>query len=326
VDESLAFFAAMHDGRAAVDDRERFLSADLRLDITSRLSACARRARVSLPRSPGVDALWRRSAACAPGRRTQVGPDRHHVCTRRAHGRLHARDTSRLLAWSAAARCRQHVVVVEHDVDVIAAADYVIEIGPGAGPDGGARHRNRDAGGPGVERRLQNGPASPGAAGAAERARGGCFHRLQRARRGGSQPQGLDVEVPAGGLVVVTGVSGSGKSSLVFDVIASGLERMLRAGVASALHAPDGNALILRGPRGRGCRRAATVSPSPWSHTAALVGCFDAIPRGVCRLAGSESPRPAQAGLRRIRPGGRCDACEGRGQTRVSMDFLRTCG
>jgi excinuclease ABC subunit A len=123
--------------------------------------------------------------------------------------------------------------------------------------------------------------------------------------------------------VAVTGVSGSGKSSLVFDVIAPSLERALSAGAAPAPAAVNCGALTLRDAfQSIAAVGPATLSSSPWSNAATLVGCFDAI-----RAVFAASPQAIALGLRKqdfstSGPGGRCDACEGRGQTRVSMDFL----
>ncbi len=133
----------------------------------------------------------------------------------------------------------------------------------------------------------------------------------------------LDVDVPAGGLVAVTGVSGSGKSSLVFDVIAPSLERALSSGAGQVQAAVNCEALVLHaGFRSAVAVGAAPVSSSPWSNAATQVGCFDAI-----RAVFAATPGATAVGLRKqdfsaASPGGRCEACEGRGETRVSMDFL----
>jgi excinuclease ABC subunit A len=238
---------------------------------------------------------------------------------------LHARDTSRLLGLVCGLRdAGNTVVVVEHDLDVIAAADHVIEIGPGAGPHGGrvivtgapadvASCPDSRTGSHLQARLAARSHAPRRALSPGITVRGAAVHNLR----------GLDVELPAGGLVAVTGVSGSGKSSLVFDVIAPSLERALPAGAAPASAAVNCGALILRDAfQSVAAVGSATLSSSPWSNAATLVGCFDAV-----RAAFAASPQATALGLRKqdfstSGPGGRCDACEGRGLTRVSMDFL----
>ncbi|MBK6403750.1 MAG: hypothetical protein IPF66_01160 [Holophagales bacterium] len=156
---------------------------------------------------------------------------------------LHPRDTARLAAvlrnLSAAGNA---VVVVEHDPDLVAAADHVVELGPGAGPDGG---RIVASGSPatleadpstytgrllftyGLPRR----PWRPSPRGVT--IRGATRNTLKD----------IDVEIPAGGLVVVAGVSGSGKSTLVLEVLAPSLRAAMRGAApvgcrALELHAP----------------------------------------------------------------------------------------
>ncbi|MCU0251849.1 MAG: excinuclease ABC subunit UvrA [Vicinamibacterales bacterium] len=326
VDESLAFFAGVDDGRAAVDDRDRFLSADLGLDIISRLSSL---------RDAGLGylALGRSASTLSGGeaQRVRLAAELRSGLTGITYvldeptAGLHVRDTSRLLGLLCGLRdAGNTVVVVEHDLDVIAAADHVIEIGPGAGPHGGrvivsgapadvascAASRT----GPHLQARLAPHAHAPRRAlSPGITVCGAAVHNLS----------GLDVEVPAGGLVVVTGVSGSGKSSLVFDVIAPSLERALSAGAAPASAAVNCGALVLRDAfQSIAAVGSAPLSSSPWSNAATLVGCFDAI-----RAVFAASPQATSLGLRKqdfstSGPGGRCDACEGRGQTRVGMDFL----
>ena len=326
VDESLAFFAAVHDGRSGDDDRGRFLSADLRIDVASRLSSLrdAGLGYLSLDRPAstlsGGEAQRVRLAAELRSGLTGIT----YVLDEPTAG-LHARDTSRLLGLVGGLRdAGNTVVLVEHDLDVIASADHVIEIGPGAGPHGGrvvaagapadvasradsktGRHlrARREARVNAGRRTLSSGLSI----------RGAWVHNLRD----------LDVDVPAGGLVAVTGVSGSGKSSLVFDVLAPTLERALPAGTLPAGAAVNCNAIVLHEPfRAVAAVGAAPVSSSPWANAATQVGCFDAI-----RSVFAASPGARALGLRKpdfstSGPGGRCETCEGRGQTRVSMDFL----
>jgi excinuclease ABC subunit A len=326
VDESLAFFAGVEDGPEAVGDRARTLSADLRADVASRLSSL---------RDAGLGylALDRPASTLSGGeaQRVRLAAELRSGLTGITYvldeptAGLHPRDTRRLVGLVQGLRdAGNTIVVVEHDVDVIGAADHVIEIGPGAGPHGG---RVIAAGAPADVASCAGSRTGPHL-----RARqAGRWHGARRPLEAGITVRGaaihnlagLDVEVPAGGLVAVTGVSGSGKSSLVFDVIVPALERALPPNAGRSVAAAHCDACI---PHERiqavAAVGAVPVAASPWSNAVTHLGCFDAI-RGVFAAA----PAAKALGLRKqdfstSRPGGRCEACEGRGQTRVSMDFL----
>ena len=326
VDESLEFFGGIPDNRAVGSDRSGSLDADLRLDIVSRLAGLrdAGLGYLGLDRAAstlsGGEAQRVRLAAALRSGLTGVT----YVLDEPTAG-LHARDTRRLLGLVGELRdAGNTVVVVEHDLDVIAAADHVIEIGPGAGPHGG---RVVVTGSPAVAascaasktgrhlqaRRAASRHATRRALLPGISVRGAAAHNLR----------GLDVDVASGGLVAVTGVSGSGKSSLVFDVIAPSLEAALSSRAASSAPAINCDAFLMREPfRSMVVVGAAPATASPWSNAVTHVGCFDAI-----RALFAAAPDAKALGLRKqdfstSGPGGRCEACEGRGQTRVSMDFL----
>ena len=114
----------------------------------------------------------------------------------------------------------------------------------------------------------------------------------------------LDVEIPGGGLVAVTGVSGSGKSSLVFDVLAPSVSRVAdRAGGPApapvncrACTVDDGIRRVIN------VQLAGAVS-SPWSTVATETGVFDSHPRCVCRHRRGSRARAAEGGLRDDRLG-----------------------
>jgi excinuclease ABC subunit A len=133
---------------------------------------------------------------------------------------------------------------------------------------------------------------------------------------------GLDLDVPAGGLVAITGVSGSGKSSLAFDVIGPSVEAVIEANGRPA--APVGcSALLLAEPFQRVVAVAALAAgASPWGSPASVVGLFDPIRDLFAATAEARARGLKKAHFSTANPGGRCEACEGRGQTRISMDFL----
>jgi len=237
---------------------------------------------------------------------------------------LHASDNARLI------RILEHlrdsgntVVVVEHDEAMIRAADYVVDLGPGAGPQGGqvtfqgsvadmlgsstsvtARYLS------GQEERMPPHARLPSADGWLK-VRSAAVHNLKR----------MDVAIPLQRLVCVAGVSGSGKSSLVHDVIHCGVAAGLRGGkhpVPGACAGIEGIAQLNKlieidqSPIGR----------SPRSNPVTYTGAFDPIRKLFAATPGARV-RGYDAGRFSFnRKGGRCEACEGDGQIRLEMHFL----
>jgi len=203
---------------------------------------------------------------------------------------------------------------VEHDPDVIAAADHVMDIGPGAGRDGGRivaegtpediRKNPESPTGRRLAARITEPPPLPGCPGPGVRITGAKAHNLK----------GIDVAFPSGALTAVTGVSGSGKSSLVFDVLFASARVGGPAACASIEGLDRFDRVIAIGqgfPEG-GSR----------SIPATRAGVFDAI-RGLFAATG----RAGILGLNKqhfsfLTREGRCEACRGEGKISVSMDFL----
>lgn len=237
---------------------------------------------------------------------------------------LHQRDNDRLIATLKHLRdLGNTVVVVEHDEDTIRSADYLVDVGPGAGANGGnivaagtpaevAANPNSLTGRylAGIEkipvpkkRRPTNGKDKLTVVGARE-------HNLKN----------ITVSFPIGALTVVSGVSGSGKSTLVNDILANELlSRLNRAKTVSGAHERidgiehlDKVVMIDQSPIGR----------TPRSNAATYTGIFTSI-----RELFASTP---EADVRGYKPGrfsfnvkgGRCENCQGDGVIKIEMQFL----
>ena len=140
---------------------------------------------------------------------------------------LHQRDNDRLLATLVRLRdLGNTVLVVEHDEDPIRLADYVIDMGPGAGVHGGQGRRRRHAGSDHLQQRVLDRPHLSGALEISvpksrRKAKKGRFVRVENAS--GNNLRDVTVDFPLGVLTCVTGVSGGGKSTLVLETLWKGL-------------------------------------------------------------------------------------------------------
>jgi excinuclease ABC subunit A len=249
---------------------------------------------------------------------------------------LHSRDTARLIRILEELRdLGNTILVVEHDRDVMRAADHIVDLGPGAGENGGQVVFSgpygalvSNGGGSLTGRYLAGEMRIPVPAqrrtidpGQSVRFLGAFAHNLQS----------IDVTIPLHALVGVTGVSGSGKSSLVHDVIYQGFRAIRRQPDASA-NADDestgGPRLLCR--RIEGAERVEQVilvdqSPigrTPRSNPITYIKAFDAI-REVFASTPEARKRGYTGGHFSFNiPGGRCETCQGDGTVTVEMQFL----
>ncbi|MCL2776541.1 MAG: excinuclease ABC subunit UvrA [Polyangiaceae bacterium] len=236
---------------------------------------------------------------------------------------LHARDNARLIEAQARLRDLGNTVfVVEHDRDAIMAADYVVDMGPGAGVHGGQVVAQ------GTPREIMESPASvtgPWLSGKKElpfpktrKAKGESFVRIVGARA--HNLKDVTASVPGGLFTCFTGVSGSGKSSLVVDTLLPAARAKLYSASApigecdavEGLESIDKVISIDQAPIGR----------TPRSNPATYTGVF-----ALLRELYAGLPEARARGYRVGRfsfnvKGGRCEACQGDGVLRVEMHFL----
>jgi excinuclease ABC subunit A len=240
---------------------------------------------------------------------------------------LHPRDTDRLLALLRRLRdAGNTVVVVEHDLSAIRQADFMLELGPGSGDHGG---RVVHAGS--VETAMhtltgqyltgQKRIAVPSARRPAGprwlRVRGATLHNLK----------GVDADIPLGTLTAITGVSGSGKSSLLYDVVYRNLEARLHGGHSAKSHLgePVGAVASLTGWELLQDVLLVDQSPigrSPRSNPITYIKAFDEIRELFAAQPLARTRKYTAATFSFNLPGGRCEECEGAGHVQVEMVFL----
>jgi len=236
---------------------------------------------------------------------------------------LHPRDNQRLLETLTQLRDMGNtVLVVEHDAETIERADYVIDLGPGAGRLGG---HVVASGGP---RDIERNPASltgqylSGAAQIAVPATRRKTNGKKIKIVGASQHnlKDVDVEIPLGLLTVVTGVSGSGKSTLVNEILYRALAREIygsheEPGAHTSIEGIELLDKVIRidqSPIGR----------TPRSNPATYTGLFTPI-RDLYAMLPESRERGYKPGRFSFNvKGGRCEACQGDGLKRIEMNFL----
>ncbi len=236
---------------------------------------------------------------------------------------LHQKDNLGLLATLAALRERGNtVVVVEHDEATIRAADRVVDFGPGAGDDGGTIVA---AGSPAQLLAAEDSLTAAFLRGdekiaVPKRRRSGSGESLVVRSASANNLRSIDVEFPLSMMIAVTGVSGSGKSSLVDDVLRRELANQLHAaqwspgahaGIDGVEHI-DKVIEIDQSPIGR----------NPRSNPATYSGVFTHIRRLYSQLPEARARGYSMGRFSFNVTGGRCEACRGRGSRQVEMQFM----
>jgi excinuclease ABC subunit A len=319
-----------------VSDAQRFFSS---LDLTERELGIAEkvlkeiRRRLSFLRDVGLDYLTldRLSSTLSGGEAQRINLATSlgsalvgtlYVLDEPSIG-LHSRDNLRLIDILRQLRDQGNtVLVVEHDADMIKVADHVVDLGLGAGEQGGRvvfsgtldglMHEPRSL----TSKYLRQELAIPVPT---SRRRG----TGQRIRLGGATEHNLkaiDISLPLNVLVCVTGVSGSGKSTLVHDVLYAAIKRAKggwdkRVGTFRTLDGAEfvtDAVLVDQAPIGR----------TPRSNPVTYLKAFDPIRELFAATKDARSRGLTASHFSFNVPGGRCEACQGEGEVRVEMQFL----
>jgi excinuclease ABC subunit A len=240
---------------------------------------------------------------------------------------LHSRDTHRLIKILHNLRdLGNTILVVEHDPDIMRSADHILDLGPGAGESGGK------VVGAGTYDEIIKMPHSLTGRYLADelhiqiptRRRQPGPHKLRITGARAHNLKSIDLEIPLGMLVAITGVSGSGKSSLLHDVLYKGLLEAKRQTNGNGLSVPilwdniegedflDDVILVDQSPIGR----------TPRSNPVTYIKAFDIIRELFASLPEAQK-RGFPAGHFSFNvPGGRCENCQGDGTVTVEMQFL----
>jgi excinuclease ABC subunit A len=254
---------------------------------------------------------------------------------------LHSRDTGRLIRILEELReLGNTIVVVEHDPEVMRAADHLLDLGPGAGEHGGNVVYEGT-----LERLLSNGNSSL----TARYLRGELRVAAPRERRPVDRKRmlrivgarlhnlkNIDVEIPLGMMVAITGVSGSGKSTLVHDVLFRSIEALHKAREsAGEAEIEDAAGDLDAGPR-MACRKLegaerifstvmidqSPIGRTPRSNPVTYIKAFDLIRALFANTRDAQKQGYTPGHFSFNIPGGRCETCQGDGTVTVEMQFL----
>lgn len=236
---------------------------------------------------------------------------------------LHQKDNAMLISTLKKMRdLGNTIIVVEHDEETMLESDYIVDIGPGAGINGGMVTAY------GTPTEIMNNPNSltgkylsgklsiP----VPKTRRSGSPYKIVIKGAKGNNLKNINVTFPLGKFICVTGVSGSGKSSLVIETLAANINKILFNPFTPALKIDsitgikdiDKLIIVTQDPIGR----------TPKSNPATYVGVFDDI-----RELFASTPEAKARGYKKGRfsfnvPGGRCEKCQGYGTQKISMQFL----
>ena len=241
---------------------------------------------------------------------------------------LHQRDNQRLISTLASLRdLGNTVIVVEHDAETILSADHVLDMGPGAGIHGGEivysgpvngllKHKTSQTG------KYLSGRLTIPVPDTRRKIKKGKSGTIVIKKASANNLKGVNVTIPLGVMSCVTGVSGSGKSSLIIETLYKGAVQHVRSSGSKTL-GPSYNTIgglenidkvidIDQGPIGR----------TPRSNPATYTGILTPIRELLSRLPESRARGYKLGRFSFNLKGGRCEACEGDGVIKIAMHFL----
>ncbi len=227
---------------------------------------------------------------------------------------LHPYDTQHLM--DAIQKLKDYgntVIIVEHDPDIIKQAEHIIDLGPGAGTYGGqivaqgnldTILKNSDSPtGKYLRKSRSQIPSETRQLSAGIEIRSASANNLQQ----------FDLDIPSGGIVAITGLSGSGKTSLAFDVIANSYLAGHAVNCQQISFNNIDNLLVIDQQK---------IGTSPLSTAATYTGMFDLIREMFSTIPDAKSKGFRKSHFSFNSKDGRCESCKGMGHQKVSMDFL----
>ncbi len=233
---------------------------------------------------------------------------------------LHSRDTAKLMEIIYPLRdAGNTVVIVEHDPEVMLAADHLIELGPEAGENGGHLIAK------GTPQEMMQNPQSPIGNYLAKAAHDTFavevsedefpeIKSIQIKSAFAHNLKNLDIKIPLGKMVCISGVSGSGKSTLVFDVIAASASADKAMG-CKAIEGLEQFAAIVQ-------VNQQALSTSQLSNALTFTGIFDWIRDLFAKTQEAKQLQLKKTHFSFNTKGGRCEKCQGQGKIRISLDFV----
>jgi len=236
---------------------------------------------------------------------------------------LHPRDNGRLISILESLRDSGNtVLVVEHDAEMMRIADLIVDIGPGAGENGGEIVAAAPIGSLKRMKKSLTGQYLSGKLSIPvpkKRRKAKTFLTVQQARQ--NNLKRIDARIPLGVFTCVTGVSGSGKSTLVHDILYGGLKKDIDGAYEEEVGAFSGFTgakrikhveMVDQSPIGR----------TPRSNPVTYLKAFDGIRELFASTAAAKMRGYAPGAFSFNVPGGRCDVCEGDGYIKVEMQFM----